>query len=99
MELWGGENLELSFKAWQCGGHVAVAPCSRVGHVFRPWTPYKLSPDTITRNNRRVAEVWMDDFKHLFFDRQAGSFCGGEMSTRLQSTNMLLQNGETPPPV
>lgn len=34
-ELWGGENLELSFKAWMCGGEMYQAFCSHVGHMFR----------------------------------------------------------------
>ena len=69
MEVWGGENLELSFKAWMCGGRIEIAPCSHVGHVFRSWSPYEVLPKHIDKNRIRVAEVWMDEFKYLFYHR------------------------------
>lgn len=70
MEIWGGENLEVSFKAWMCGGRIEVAPCSRVGHVFRTFSPYKVdTAKNVNYNNIRVADVWMDEFKYLFYDR------------------------------
>ncbi len=78
IEIWGGENLELSFKQWLCGptndsgnskDRILIVPCSRVGHVFRTWSPYKTNPDMVHRNNIRVAQVWMDEYKHIYYDR------------------------------
>ncbi|XP_075172640.1 polypeptide N-acetylgalactosaminyltransferase 12-like [Anomaloglossus baeobatrachus] len=67
MEVWGGENLEISFKIWQCGGTLEVHPCSHVGHVFPQLPPYSRSKAVV--NCVRVAEVWMDEYKDLYYHR------------------------------
>ncbi|NWX87441.1 GALT5 acetylgalactosaminyltransferase, partial [Nothoprocta pentlandii] len=65
LEVWGGENMELSFKVG-----VEIIPCSRVGHIFRNDNPYSFPKDrisTVERNLARVAEVWLDEYKDLFY--------------------------------
>ncbi|XP_063420972.1 polypeptide N-acetylgalactosaminyltransferase 11-like [Mytilus trossulus] len=87
MDIWGGENLELSFRIWQCGGRLEIIPCSHVGHIFRKRRPYGSygEGDTMLKNSLRVANVWMDDYKKYFYKQrqQPTDVSYGDISDRV----------------
>lgn len=71
MYVWGGEQYEISFKLWMCGGQMMNMPCSRVGHVYRRNVPYTYDkPHAVLVNFKRVAEVWMDDFREFLYQKR-----------------------------
>ncbi|OCT63544.1 polypeptide N-acetylgalactosaminyltransferase 3 [Xenopus laevis] len=97
MEIWGGENIEMSFRVWQCGGQLEILPCSVVGHVFRSKSPHTFPKGTqvIVRNQVRLAEVWMDEYKEIFYrrNREAAKIVKkkeyGDLSKRLDLRQRL----------
>nr|XP_045380824.1 polypeptide N-acetylgalactosaminyltransferase 15 isoform X2 [Camelus bactrianus] len=75
MSLQGGENLELSLKAWLCGGSVEILPCSRVGHVYRSQEAH--SPhdrEAFLQNKVRIAETWLGSFRETFYRHSPEAF-------------------------
>ncbi|NXB71165.1 GALT5 acetylgalactosaminyltransferase, partial [Donacobius atricapilla] len=100
LDVWGGENMEISFKVGQC--HTAIplpawiVPCSRVGHIFRNDNPYSFPKDrvrTVERNLARVAEVWLDEYKELFYGHAyhlvLSSVDVGDLSQQIQLRQRL----------
>ncbi|XP_063973093.1 polypeptide N-acetylgalactosaminyltransferase 5 isoform X2 [Diachasmimorpha longicaudata] len=94
MDIWGGENLEMSFRIWMCGGTLEIATCSHVGHVFRKSTPYTFPGGTskiVNHNNARLAEVWLDQWKYFYYNINPGarSVPVGNVSERVQLRERL----------
>ncbi|XP_037914101.1 putative polypeptide N-acetylgalactosaminyltransferase 9 isoform X1 [Hermetia illucens] len=91
-DIWGGENLELSFKTWMCGGTLEIVPCSHVGHIFRKRSPYKwrTGVNVLKRNSVRLAEVWLDEYAKYYYQRigeDKGDF--GDVSGRRELRQKL----------
>ncbi|KAF7989983.1 hypothetical protein HCN44_008657 [Aphidius gifuensis] len=89
MDIWGGENLEMSFRIWMCGGSLEIATCSHVGHVFRKSTPYTFPGGTskiVNHNNARLAEVWLDQWKYFYYNINPGArnVPVGDVSKRIE---------------
>ncbi|XP_018908261.2 polypeptide N-acetylgalactosaminyltransferase 5 isoform X2 [Bemisia tabaci] len=94
MDIWGGENLEMSFRTWMCGGSLEIHPCSHVGHVFRKATPYSFPGGTariVNHNNARLAHVWLDEWKEFYFaiSPGAGNVDVGDLTERKELRKRL----------
>ncbi|KFP57914.1 Polypeptide N-acetylgalactosaminyltransferase 5, partial [Cathartes aura] len=64
LDVWGGENMEISFKVRHC-----LTPASLPAWLGND-NPYSFPKDrvrTVERNLARVAEVWLDEYKELFY--------------------------------
>ncbi|KAH9524900.1 Polypeptide N-acetylgalactosaminyltransferase 10 [Bulinus truncatus] len=69
MSIWGGENLEMGWRVWLCGGQLLHVPCSRVGHVERK-QPYSFpgGREHIEHfNYKRATSVWMGNYTRYVY--------------------------------
>jgi len=95
MDIWGSEHIEVSLRMWLCANGVWAAPCSRVGHVFRTYRPYKTRTDvdTLVHNAVRTAKVWLDEKyqKHFYdYSHYAHKVDPGNLDERFQLKSRLM---------
>lgn len=81
-------------QIWMCGGQLEIIPCSRVGHIFRKRQPYTFPggvDQILVKNNMRLAEVWMDDYKEHYYAKRPGISKRdyGDVSDRVALRNNL----------
>ena len=81
-------------QIWMCGGELELIPCSRVGHIFRKRQPYTFPggvDQILVKNNRRLAEVWMDDYKQHYYAKRPdiASRDYGDISERVELRERL----------
>ncbi|XP_060581406.1 polypeptide N-acetylgalactosaminyltransferase 13-like [Ruditapes philippinarum] len=94
MKVWGGENLEMAWRIWLCGGKLVHVPCSHIGHVARsqPYT-FPGGREAIEQYNyKRAIEVWMEqehkDLVYNYFPQMAAVDVG-DLSERLELKKKL----------
>lgn len=70
MKLWGGDDIELSLRAWSCGGSILMAPCSRMAHLTRskrihagPMGWFRL----LITNTARFVDAWTDEWSEFLY--------------------------------
>jgi len=93
MTVWGGENLEMSWRVWLCGGQLLHVPCSRIGHIARS-QPYTFPGGRQTIENfnyKRATEVWMGNYTRFVYKYrpQLKTLDVGDLSSRKELKNKL----------
>nr|XP_058930771.1 inactive polypeptide N-acetylgalactosaminyltransferase-like protein 5 [Kogia breviceps] len=92
MNLWGGENLELSLRIWMCGGQLFILPCSRVGHIDKQHTANHAGIlKALAYNNLRLVHTWLDEYKEQVFLRRPHLkyLAYGDISERVELRKQL----------
>lgn len=93
--IWNGENWELSIKLWLCGGGMFEVPCSRVAHLSKVHSAYRMPEtpmDFVGFNLKRVAEVWLDEYKEYLYRGDAKRFAkvdAGDLSKLFKKKKSL----------
>ena len=93
-KIWGGENIEFSLKTWLAGGEVISCGDSKVAHWFKEKFQYKFPMSCLLHNKARIAEVWFDGYKDMFYrsvKRKRGGIDFGDISERIKYKNKIQE--------
>jgi len=87
-------NSPIMTQIWMCGGQLELIPCSRVGHIFRKRQPYTFPggvDQILVRNNQRLVEAWMDEYKEYYYEKrpEVRKRSYGDLSERLELRKTL----------
>ena len=77
-----------------CGGQLELVLCSRVGHIFHKRVPYTFPGKVdhiLVKNNRQLAEAWMDEYKEYYYEKrpEVRHHSHGDISDQLELRQWL----------
>ena len=73
MEIWGGENVEISLRMWMCGGEMEIVPCSKVGHIYKQANVYSFPKGTVSSDGSNTILSNIDRTRTSFFEHRTNS--------------------------
>ncbi|XP_046584881.1 polypeptide N-acetylgalactosaminyltransferase 13-like [Haliotis rubra] len=93
MKIWGGENIELSWRVWLCGGQLVHVPCSHMGHIARtqPYSFPEGRQQVEMFNYKRAVDVWLGSLKRYVYQSYPDmeGLDVGDISNRLHLKEQL----------
>ncbi|KAL7012867.1 hypothetical protein ACKWTF_015087 [Chironomus riparius] len=92
MDIWGGEDYELIFRTWLCGGRVEFVPCSHIAHMYRQhrYSERSKGKGGYRWNMDRLVETWMDDYKQYYYAGiEKHNIVYGDLTERLELKKKL----------
>lgn len=82
----GGENIDLSFRSWHCGGGIFEIPCSKVALFVDFTNPPK--EEHVYKNYKRINEIWCGIYKEFLYARDPERYAKidvGDLSKEIEA--------------